>query len=313
MKERFQILSLSGGGFRGLFTARVLAALEEKADRPIASCFDLICGTSIGGMIALGLGLEKRAEEIAREICEKGPSIFPKTRKWKCRRCIRPKYDNKELYSVAKSLFDDMTLSDSKHRVLIPVVNYSTGRPRIFKSWKRVEGQMKAADVTMACTAAPTYFPMWKTLDENHIVYLDGGLYANDPGLLGVHEAVFHMQRDIKEVALLSIGTMGEGRRYGGGRLDLGILGWGSRFFDVVTSAQEGLADFMLQQQLGGRYFKIDATPSSEQSPKLGLDIATKDSIAILSACAQSETQDFIGEETLSKWLEHIPSTSNVN
>ena len=76
MSNHFHILALSGGGFRGLFTARVLAGLEKAAKKPIGQCFDLICGTSIGGMIAMGLGIEKSAEEMAKIICEKGAGIF---------------------------------------------------------------------------------------------------------------------------------------------------------------------------------------------------------------------------------------------
>ena len=73
----FQILSLSGGGYRGLFTAEILARLEEQADRPIGGCFDLIAGTSIGGIIAIGLGVGRTATDIRDAFLDNGEAIFP--------------------------------------------------------------------------------------------------------------------------------------------------------------------------------------------------------------------------------------------
>jgi uncharacterized protein len=74
----FQILALSGGGYRGLFTSAILAKLEQQAQRPIGDCFDLIAGTSIGGVIALGLALGKSADSINRMFLDHGEEIFTK-------------------------------------------------------------------------------------------------------------------------------------------------------------------------------------------------------------------------------------------
>ena len=74
----FRILALSGGGYRGLFTVNVLKRLEEQAKRPIGECFDLIAGTSIGGLVAIGLALSKPAQLIERVFLEQGETIFPK-------------------------------------------------------------------------------------------------------------------------------------------------------------------------------------------------------------------------------------------
>src|ERR1700692_2978457 len=101
----FQILALSGGGYRGLFTSSILAKLEQQAKRPIGDCFDLITGTSIGGVIALGLGLGKSAESIRKMFLDHGEEIFTRGEprrylaKWKARwsQWRRPKYDGSVL------------------------------------------------------------------------------------------------------------------------------------------------------------------------------------------------------------------------
>ena len=72
----FRILSLDGGGIRGVFPAALLARLEEHLDHPMGRYFDLIAGTSTGGIIAIGLGLGLRARDILKLYVEQGPAIF---------------------------------------------------------------------------------------------------------------------------------------------------------------------------------------------------------------------------------------------
>ena len=306
MKD-FHILALSGGGFRGLFTARVLAGLEEAAGKPIGQCFDLICGTSIGGMIAMGLGIEKSAEKIAEIICKQGADIF--SGKW----CglMSAKHDNKALAETMNAVFGDDKLRDCKHKILVPVVNYSTGKPRMFKTWWPMDGELRIADTVMAATAAPYYFPIWRMPGKDRIAYVDGGVYANSPGLLGVHEAVFRLGNDLEKVSLLSIGTMQENECIGNDKLNRGLVRWNKSLFDVIASAQDNLAHFMLKQQLGDHYQRIEKSPTRKQSEKLGLDVATQVAIDILSSTAQSEVQIFMGSANAKKWLEHVPTTNS--
>ena len=316
MKD-FHILALSGGGFRGLFTALALADMEEAAGKPIGQCFDLICGTSIGGMIAMGLGVEKPVQEMADVMLDKGRNIFPGKgfKMFGGLKIFSAKHSNRNLREVVESVFGDKTMADSKRPLLIPVVNYSNGKPRIFKSLcgsHLVAGKKwKMADIAMAATAAPLYFPMWRMPDESgSTVYIDGGLYATAPGLLGVHELAFNLKKDINRISLLSVGTMCADARIGKSSLNRGIWGWGKggRLFDIAVSAQENLANFMLKQQLGKeRYQVIDHRPVGEQSECLGLDIVTDDAKNILRSAAQNEMQDFMTPANRKKWLEHVP------
>lgn len=307
--RNFHILSLSGGGFRGLFTARVLAGLEEKAGKPLAQCFDLICGTSIGGMIAMGLGMEKPAREMADLIHESGANIFSG------RGCgiWGTKYGNQKLQKIVQKIFDNKNLCDIRHKILVPAVNYSTGKPRMFKTWWRDKGgDMKVTDAVLAATAAPYFFPIWKTQDKYQVSYLDGGLYANSPGLLGVHEAVFRLNVGIDRVHLLSVGTMESDEAISDNNLNLGKYGWmrDERLFKVIASVQGNLVNFMLEQQLNDRYHRIEKHPTPGQYEKLGLDAATPDAADILCSTAQSEIQSFIGAGLDQKWLGHVPDLS---
>ena len=132
----FHVLALSGGGYRGLYTATVLAELEQAMGRPIASHFDLICGTSAGGMLALGLAAEIPARELKELFEKEGNRIF--SSRSLARRLfgfwLKAKHDSTGLREVLTKRFQEMTIGDLKHRILVPAVNYSTGRGQFFKT-----------------------------------------------------------------------------------------------------------------------------------------------------------------------------------
>ena len=196
---QFNILSLSGGGFRGLFTAQALHELEERAGKPIGQCFDLICGTSIGGLIALAIGLEKPMSDVITLMEEHGEKIFPKRRTWNVPtpcgtlplpvsgRMCRAKYSNEALKSAVDSFFDGARIGDSHHPLVIPTVNYSTGNPQMFKTAHHkdltYDYRLKMSDVAMATSAAPFYFPIYEFEGD---CYVDGGLVGNNPAFFGI-------------------------------------------------------------------------------------------------------------------------------
>ena len=214
----FQILALSGGGYRGLFTSSILAKLEEQAKRPIGDCFDLITGTSIGGVVALGLGLGKSAESIRKMFLDHGEEIFtrgepPRLRlaRWKARwsQWRRPKYDGFVLREKIEEVVGKSTrLGDARTRLLIPSVNMTKGSVQMFKTAHHPnfmnDCKLSAVDVAMATAAAPLYFPMAKIENSN---FIDGGVVANAPDMCAVHEAVNFLDQKIEDIKVLSIGT----------------------------------------------------------------------------------------------------------
>lgn len=225
------VLALSGGGYRGLYTATVLAELEQVLGRPIAQHFDLICGTSAGGMLALGLANEIPASEL-KDLFEKhGGRIFGS--RSLVRRLLgfwlMAKHNPDGLREVLAERFGETTLGDLKHPVLIPAVNYSTGKGQFFKTPHHpsfeLDHRLKVMDVALATAAAPVYFPLAR---NERGVFADGGLVGNAPGLFGLHEARHFLATDPSvQVRVLSIGTMTVGSTVrGNANLDRGFGKW---------------------------------------------------------------------------------------
>lgn len=278
----YHVLALSGGGYRGLYTATVLAELETALSRPIASHFDLICGTSAGGMLALGVAAEIPARELKALFEEQGSRIFG------CRSLLRrllgfwltAKHDSTGLREVLTERFQGITIGDLKHRVLVPAVNYSTGRGQFFKTPHHpsfeLDHRMKVVDVALATAAAPVYFPLAR---NDRGVFADGGLVGNAPGLFGLHEVkTFLAPKQDALVRVLAIGTMTIGATVrGGASLDRGFGKWRGGLFDLVISAQESSVDYMLRQVLGNNYFQIDDKATPDQSK----DVKALDRVSI--------------------------------
>ena len=278
----YHVLALSGGGYRGLYTATVLAELEAALGRPIASHFDLICGTSAGGMLALGLAAEIPAVELKALFEDRGSRIFGR-RSW-LRRLLGfwliAKHGSAGLREVLRERFQGMTIGDLKHRVLVPAVNYSTGRGQFFKTPHHpsfeLDYRMKVVDVALATAAAPVYFPLSR---NDRGVFADGGLVGNAPGLFGLHEVkTFQTPNRDALIRVLAIGTMTIGATVrGGASLDRGFGKWRGGLFDLVISAQESSVDYMLRQSLGHNYFQIDDKATHDQSK----DVKSLDRVSV--------------------------------
>ena len=165
----FRILSLAGGGYLGLYTACVLAELEARAGVPLAQRFDLIAGTSVGGILALGLAFEVPVDEIRRLFLERGARIFstrplatgPVSKLLDLTRSVfGPKYSGEPLRKALSERLGRQTLADALHPVVVPAVNVSSSMTKIFKSphGPRSGGDesVLAVDAAMATCAAPS-------------------------------------------------------------------------------------------------------------------------------------------------------------
>lgn len=325
-KDRpFQALALTGGGYRGLFTARALQAMEEHIGEPIGRRFDLTYGTSIGGIIALAVAFEIPMQKVVQTFEQAGEKIFPPRDKpttkigilWDIARYRkRPRYQSQRLREVITSLIpEDATLNDAKHAVGIPAVNVTRGRPQVFKTrhkeeWTR-DWKYRVVDVALATSAAPTFFELAE-LDGQR--YADGGLYANAPDLLALHEAEHFFQVPPEAVRILSVGTTTKSYSlsFASGR-DFGIQDWmqDDRLFSVTISSQQQLVDQLMQHKLGENYFRLDEAPSYEQANDLGLDVATEVARETLLALAKKATSDVLGTK-LAPFLMHQPQMTLV-
>ncbi len=313
-RKPFHVLALSGGGFRGLYTATVLKHLEEQFGAPLANRFDLICGTSAGGLLALGLAAEVSAEKLQAMFEHGGHRIFDS--RGPTRRALGPweraKHSPDGLRAVLTEQFGDMTIGDLRHRVLIPTVNYSKGSGQFFKTPHSerffMDYKHKLVDIGMATAAAPTYFPLHQIGDEG--VFADGGLVGNSPGFFGLHEAqhVLGAARGSGCVRVLAIGTMTLGAtKRGASGLDWGIVKWGTKLFDLVISAQEHSVDAMLAHLLGDDYLRIYDPATPDQSKDIAaLDVVTPAAIEVLKSRGTQAARIALGDPALAPFLTHV-------
>lgn len=314
-QKRFQVLALSGGGYRGLYTAKILADLEQDIGGPIGRRFDLIAGTSIGGILALAVAMEIPAEQMVKLFEKHGPEIFK--RRFSMRGIMRAPYSQEPLKRLlsAPELFDQQTLGICKHPVIVPAINYSTGQPQLFKTphhttFKR-DHQFSLVDIALATSAAPGYFPR-HTFNNNQ--YVDGGLYANAPGLLALHEAQTFLGQHPDTVHLMSIGTMSSKftadprHNRGGGTYDWGGINPANmpkRLFGLSISVQESLSDFMLKHRMGSRYVHIDDVLTDERARAVALDKANAPAREVLLGAASERSKICIGREDCQAFLRH--------
>lgn len=225
----FKILSIDGGGIRGIVPARILAGVEKRLQEEhgggnIHEYFDIICGTSTGGILALGLALGVPANKILTLYQQKAKDIFPE-RKWYHYMCgifcDGPLYSNKELQKALQEAYTGnnqccLKIGDCKTRICIPVYDANSGTVKVFKTPHHADMsthyKMLASDVAMMTAAAPVYFqpyccPSVQGLDYQYNNMVDGGLVANNPALIGLIEAVYGLGKNIEDIGILSIGT----------------------------------------------------------------------------------------------------------
>ena len=306
--KSFNILSLSGGGCRGIFQAVYLRKLEEAIGEPLWKKFDLISGTSTGAIVALALSLEispKRIEDLYRN---KSATIFtPKTfmnseklagfRKG-------PIYNHQLLRESLKEVFETKQLRDSKTSVLITASCLDEFSHRIFTSYRDInpsDQNLSVVDVALASSAAPTYFAPVQPVSKQ-TSYLDGGLWANSPSLVSLLFVNNFLRIPIESIKILSIGT---------GDFNKGLLSndfinfrkYSVRtvktLYEIMFAAQESSDYFQVKMLLGDDQFIKISTNLNEFIP---LDDAGN-SIAKLPAKAEIQA-----DETISRVMPFLNS-----
>ena len=250
----FRILSLDGGGLKGSFTASAIATWEAQTGLRVVDHFDLIAGTSTGGILALGLGLGLSGQQMLDFYRKRGPVIFPVTRlrgqvRHTARHIAFPKYSQhvlfRELESALYPTGQPIELSDSHCRLLIPTYHAVGGVSHQFRTPHHPDltsdAHTQAAYAALATAAAPTYFSAAKI--ANMIAessYFDGGVWANSPAMAAIVEAVCFLRIPIERVDVLSVGTTEEpftARR----QTRAGIVGWlwKKRILELLMNVQQ--------------------------------------------------------------------------
>ena len=304
------LLALSGGGYRGLFTATVLAAAEKVSRRRLASRFDMLAGTSIGGILAIGLACDVSAVDLAAMVREHGSTIFM-PRPLSFAGLSRSHYESTGLRRAIRTVLGHRNAArpfvEIPHPLVIVTVHEGSSRPHVFRT--RLAGgnpkeSVSTLDVALATSAAPTFFPPHVIGGQ---VYVDGGLAANAPDLVLLTEAMRHFACDLSECRLLSIGTAGVPRR---GRVEgaPGKFGWVVRhaLVDLMMSAQEALAVDQVRTLRPGAFMRIDATPDH----KIALDDTGDEATGLLVSLADRAVADTLemGSAEWRRFLAHTPT-----
>jgi patatin-like phospholipase/acyl hydrolase len=286
----YRVLALDGGGIKGVFVASLLAAFEETLGEPLVDYFDLVAGTSTGGIIALGLGVGLAAEEILGFYETQGPLIFDDARGL-IGRLLGPKYDSRPLQDALHSVFGDRMLGEAKTRLVIPATNLETGEVYVFKTahHERFERDYKEriVDVAMATAAAPTYFRSHRLPAATPLV--DGGMWANNPMGAAAVEALGVLDWPKGSVRMLGISCTESAPSIRDRRAGLGLRKWAphlvATFMNAQSSASIGTAKLLLghnnvhrisKNVAGGRY-KLDGVKEIESLKGLASSVAREE------------------------------------
>lgn len=243
--DRLRVLSLDGGGIRGVFSASVLAEIEDQQGVRIADYFDLIIGTSTGGIIALGLGMGLSARDLLSFYVKNGTAIFPSTFfHQRLGRGLRHlgwhKYSAEPLKKALEEVFGDSQLGESRSRLVITSFDGVAGDVHLFKTSHHPKFSRDYRDtvvnIALATSAAPTYLPGHRPGDGRH--FIDGGVWGNCPAPLGVMEAIAVLGAARESVEVLSIGTTEAPFSVGKLRSRLGLITGGKGAVQLVMEAQ---------------------------------------------------------------------------
>lgn len=287
MSKPYRILSLTGGGVRGLITAVWLNRLEQKLGAPIAEFFDLIAGTSTGSLIACALSMGMKTEKIVSLYRDRAQEIFPApaSRLWS--RFTRsfdqgidaPRYDGKGLEAVLRSEFGDTRFGELQVTTLVTSYNLATREALVFKTMpRRSSGSLTEEtyqrynhlpvwEICKASSSAPVYFPAHITeIEGQRVPLVDGGVVANNPTACAIAEAVRinaaqlpDRRIGLEQFIVASFGTGGSSRPISiQESQEWGALEWAVPLIDVLFDGSADAVDYITQQILvDSNYFRF--------------------------------------------------------
>jgi uncharacterized protein len=272
-----KILSIDGGGIRGILPAMLLAEIEKRTKKATVELFDLIAGTSTGGILALGLNKpdldsKEKPEYSAQKLVDlyekKGTEIFSPNLLdglWtNAEKILHPQYPFEGLENVLEAYFGDTRLSESLKDVLVTSYDLQRRRPHIFLSSQAkldLSEDFPMKLVGRAASATPTYFEPLKLNKPNSSDYytlVDGGVYANNPALYAYVEAK-RVYKDVDDFLLVSLGTgeLAERIPYEDAR-KWGLARWAQPILGIVFDGVGDAVNYQLQQLIPhDKYYRV--------------------------------------------------------
>ena len=258
----FRILALDGGGTRGIYTAQLLAKIEQAFQTRIKTCFDLIAGTSTGAIIAGAAVSDIPMQDIVKLFETETPYIF--RRRWYRIPLFLSKYPSKRLAEILAAHIPATPLGEVATPLMITSSEISKSDVHIFRSNytdkssnpDSSNNNVNLRDAILASCAAPTFFAP-KSL--NNFLLADGGLWANNPSTIAFTEAISAFRKDPREVRMLSVGTGHSVNMYRDRHGWGFITGWGgAKLTSYVMSLQSQASANMTKLLLKENYLRIN-------------------------------------------------------
>lgn len=279
MEKKFRILSLDGGGLRGLTQLLILRRIEELTGKRIYELFDLIVGTSTGGILACGLTAAKNGkpvltiDKLIDLYYKDGWKIFPRQdslfkKAWrKVKIFTGSKWDRSGLEGQLKEYFGDIRLSETIKPIIVTSYDVENNEIIMFKSRRCGEWNydLKLTDVSLATSAAPSYFEPyqlnWLGVDR---VLIDGGVYINNPSMAAVAEVLRYKYgiEDIKieDIELLSLGTGIFSEKIKEESAGWGIVKWAKNITRVMMQSTSKSTEYECEQMPFHKYLRLQFT-----------------------------------------------------
>ena len=261
--DSFRILALDGGGIRGVYAAHVLAKLEDTLKIPVSHCFDLIAGTSTGSILA-GAAATAIPMRTVVELFESQAGRIFKRNRLSCFPFLRSRYSTEPLHSAIGEYLPPVTMGAITTPLMITSSDISTGKVHVFKSrylkdlgepYLR-DGDVRLRDAILASCAAPTYFDPRQV---GEYLLADGGLWANNPTIIAVTEALSKFGRPLGQIHVLSLGTGRATNFFSQGRSWGLLTGWGGdKLVSYVLGLQSQASTNMAKLLLGDRHIRLD-------------------------------------------------------
>lgn len=323
MNGPFRILSIDGGGLRGIIPIQVIKYIEEYTQTPIHKLFDLIAGTSTGGLLtcaltypdhksAIGNTRKYSLEQIEKIYTERGAEIFPLIKNYHeksirgIRNYFRPQFDPRNLEKILYEYFNDDCITSCLTPVLISSFNYHRNVPIFFTTREArldPDTNPKLVDVCRATSAAPTYFPPYSFgYNTENITCIDGGIVVNNPTMaafmeiMGNPEYMLYRKHELQKLELndIQILSLGTGRiRYPshpGKASNWGKLAWVKPIIDIATGGPVKIIDHQVRtlfsaNDLHRNYLRIDVDIDKKYAE---MSDASTETIAYLKETSQT-------------------------
>ncbi|WP_164902008.1 patatin-like phospholipase family protein [Rhizobium leguminosarum] len=302
----FRILAIDGGGIRGVIPTIWLAEIMKTLDNPSPEqCFDLVVGTSTGSLVASAFSLNMKLDECISLYDRFGPIIFTQDalgyyEKWKIfDKFFEPQYPAINLEDSLIKVFSDSTsLKECKVKLLIPAYDTFSRRMFLFKSYDDSTNDLKVWEACKASSSAPTYFPAHiQEIDGIRRPLIDGGVFANNPAILGLAEAIKIMNKDSasefeeeRKIVLISLGTGSLQRRIEASDAEKwGPIQWVRPLIDVLFDGTAELSHMCAQHIVRTEnYVRMQVSLSGVSDD---LDDATERNLSLLKTIAQDHLQ----------------------